>query len=64
MQLTTLGTLRFDDCDGNDNVKNELGLIQKKNNNFARALDFLEHFSAVTARLRRENARFYVLWQK
>ena len=38
---------------------------QKSNrfNNFARALRFFVHFFAVTARLRRENAEFHVLWR-
>ena len=37
MQLSTLGTLRSDDGDGNENVKKELGLIQNRNNNFSLA---------------------------
>ena len=34
-----------------------------QNNNFARASRFFVHSFAVTARLPRENAYFYVLWR-
>ena len=54
LQLT-LGSLRNDDADGNENGKKAIGL-DKQNNNFARASRFFVHFFAVTVRLRRENA--------
>ena len=56
----TLGTLRYDDGDGDENVKKAIGLISKKNN-FARASLFFVHYFAVTVRLLRENAQFYVV---
>ena len=48
-----IATLRSDD--GNEKVKEAIG-FEKQNNNFARAAHFFVHFSAVTARLRDENA--------
>ena len=50
----TLGTLRSDDGDGNGDATKAIGLISKEQ--FARASRFFVHLSAVTARLRRENA--------
>ena len=51
-----LGSLRNDDGDGNENGKKEIGL-DWQNNNFARASRFnFVQFSAVVARLQRENA--------
>ena len=47
---TTLGTLRSNDADDNENVKKTIGL------NFARASHIFVHFFPVFARLRRENA--------
>ena len=37
--------------------------FNSQNNNFARASHLFVHFSVGTARLRRENAKFYVLWK-
>ena len=37
--------------------------FNKQNNNFARASRFFVHFFPVFARLRRENAKFRVLWR-
>ena len=58
LQLT-LGSLRNDDADGNENGKKAMGL-DKQNNNFARGLHvlhaFFVHFFAVVARLQRESA--------
>ena len=51
----TLGSLRDDYDDGNENSKKAIGL-DKQNNNFARALRFFVHFSAVVARLQHETA--------
>ena len=53
--LPTLGSLRNDYDDGNENSKKAIGL-DKQNNNFARALRFFVHFSAVVARLQHETA--------
>ena len=50
-----LGSLRNEDGDSNENGKKAVGL-DKENNNFARAARFFVHFSAVVARLQRENA--------
>ena len=54
----SVGTLRSDDGDGNgnENVKQAIGLFNSQNNNFALASRFLVHFFPVTARLRRGNA--------
>ena len=49
------GELRNNDGDGNENGKKAIGL-DTQNNNFARASRFFVHFSAVVARLQRENA--------
>ena len=46
--------IRINDDDSNKNSKKAIGLDQQ-NNNFARALRFLVHFSAVIAQLRRES---------
>ena len=53
----TLGTLRSDDGDGNGDATKAIGLISKQQ--FARASRFFVHLSAVSARLRRENAQFH-----
>ena len=53
--LPTLGSLRNDYDDGNEKSKKAIGL-DKQNNNFARALRFFVHFSAVVARLQHETA--------
>ena len=47
--------LPHDDGKSNENCKRALGLKQQ-NNNFARASDFLVHFVAIVARLRRETS--------
>ena len=52
----TLGSLSNDDGDGNENSKKTTGLLDKQNNNFARASRFVFHFLAVVARLQRESA--------
>ena len=51
--LPTLGSLRNDYDDGNENGKKAIGL-DKQNNNFARALHSFVHFCAVVAQLQRE----------
>ena len=52
------------DGDGNENVKKAIGLISDGNNNFACAAHFFfVHLFAVFARLRRETAKFHVLWR-
>ena len=51
----SLGSLINDDGEVNKNGKKTVGL-DWQNNNFARASSFFVHFSAVTARLGRENA--------
>ena len=56
------GSLSNDDGDVNENGIKATGL-DWKNNNFARALRFFVHFFVVSARLRRENALFNVLWR-
>ena len=48
-------TFRFDDGEGNENVKTK-NRLDKKNNNFSRATHFFVHFYDVAARLRRKNA--------
>ena len=55
--LTTLGSLRNDDDDGNENGKKAIGL-DKQNNNFARASHSFVHFCAVVAQLQRETPNF------
>ena len=62
LMITNLGSLSNEDSDGNGNGKKAIGL-HWQNNNFARASCFFVHFFAVTERLRRENAKFYVLWR-
>ena len=52
---SSVGTLRSNDADGNENVKKN-NWFNKQNNNFARASHFFVHFFPVFARLRRENA--------
>ena len=52
-------TLRSEKGHDNENVKKGKDVW---NNNSARAAHFFVHFLAVTARLRRENAWFHVLW--
>ena len=51
--LPTLGSLRNDYDDGNENGKKAIGL-DKQNSNFARALHSFVHFCAVVAQLQRE----------
>ena len=53
--LSLLGSFSNDDGDGNENVKTAIGLLSKTTS-LQRALRFLVHFFAVTARLRLENA--------
>ena len=53
---SSIGTLRSNEADGDENVKKTKGLISKTDNNFARASRFFVHFSPVFARLRRESA--------
>ena len=57
-----IGSLSNDDSDVNKNDKKAIGSYWQ-NNSSARASRFLVNFSAVTARLRRENALFHVLWR-
>ena len=52
---SSLGTLRFNDAEGNKNVKKN-NRFYEQNNNFVRASHFFVHFFPVFARLRRENA--------
>ena len=49
-----IGTLRSNDANDNENVKNNR--FKKQNSNFAHTSHFFEHFFPVFARLRRENA--------
>ena len=51
-----------DDGDGNGNVKKTIGLMSKTTTLHVHHA-FLYIFFAVTARLRRENAYFHVLWR-
>ena len=51
--VSLVGSLRKDNDEGNENVKQAIGL-DKQNNNFARAARFFVNFSAVVARLQRE----------
>ena len=62
MWILGLKGLSNDDRDVNENGKKAKGL-DWQNNSSARASRFFVHFSAVTARLRRENAYFHVLWK-
>ena len=55
-----LGSLSNDDGDANENGKKTIGL-DWQNNNSARVSRFFVHFFAVSARVRRENAKFHVL---
>ena len=55
----TLGSLRNDEDDRNENGTKAIGL-DKQNNNFARASRFFVHLSAVVARLQLETAYFHV----
>ena len=52
----TIGSLRNDDDDGNENGKKKAVGLDKQNNNFARTSCFFVHFSAVVARLQGETA--------
>ena len=54
LPLVSIGSFSNDDGDGNENVKNKNNRLNNQNNNSARALHFLVHFFAVTARLGRE----------
>ena len=51
--VSLVGSLRKDNEEGNENVKQAIGL-DKQNNNFAPAARFFVNFSAVVARLQRE----------
>ena len=51
-----VGSLRNDDDGGVENGKKTIGL-DKQNNNFARASRVFVHFSAVVARLQRDNVK-------
>ena len=51
--------LNNDNGDVNENGKKAIGL-DWQNNNFAPTSRFFVHFFAITARLRRENAKFHV----
>ena len=51
--VSLVGSLRKDNEEGNENVKQAIGL-DKQNNNFARAARLFVNFSAVVARLQRE----------
>ena len=55
-KITTIGTLRCDDSNGNETVKKKHNRFNEQNKNSARASRFFVHFFAVTARLQRENA--------
>ena len=50
-----LGSLSNDDGDGDKNVKKTIGLLRKTTNLHVHHAFFV-HFSAASARLRRENA--------
>ena len=63
LTLSVHRDLKIGDGDGNENVKKAIGLISDGNNNFACAAHFFVHFFAVFARLRRETAKFHVLWR-
>ena len=56
------GSFGNDDRDGNEKAE-KCDRFNPQNNNFARASHFFVHFFVGTARLRRENAKFYVLWK-
>ena len=56
-----VGSLSNDHVNGNENGKNAK-VLDWQNNNSARASCFFVHSFAVTARQRRENASFHVLW--
>ena len=58
----SIGSLSNDHGDVNENANKAIGL-DWQNNNIARASRFFVHVLAVTARLRRENALFHVLWR-
>ena len=49
-----IGSFSNDDGDGNENVIKANYRLNNQNNNSARALQFLVHFFAVTARLGHE----------
>ena len=55
-----IGSLNNDD---GEKGKKAIGL-DWQNNNSARTSCFFVHFFTVTARLRRENAYFHVLWRR
>ena len=59
LQLT-LGSLRNDDADGNENGKKAIGLISKTTTLHVHHAFFV-HFFAVVARLQRESAWIHVL---
>ena len=51
----SVGTVRSNDADGDENVKKN-NSFHNQNNNFARASRLFVHFFAVYEQLRRENA--------
>ena len=55
----SVGTLRYNDADGNEKVKKTIGLISKTTTSHVHHTFFV-HFSPVFERLRRENALFRV----
>ena len=53
----SVGTVRYNDADGDENVKKKKdNRFHNQNNNFARASRLFVHFFAVYEQLRRENA--------
>ena len=61
-KLTTIGTLRCDDSNGNETVKKN-NRFNEQNKNSARASRFFVHFSAITARIQRENALLHTFME-
>ena len=58
----SVGTLRYNDADGNEKVKKTIGLISKTTTSHVHHTFFV-HFFTVFTRLRRGNALFRVLWR-
>ena len=56
-------TLRCNDCDDNETVKKAISWIGKTTSLHMHHAFFFINFFAVTTRLRRENAKFHVLWR-
>ena len=60
--MSTIGTLRSNDADGDENVKKTIGFIRKTTALHVHHTFFV-HFFPVFARLRRENAYFRVFME-